>query len=95
WIDVGGKDPCDYLRKLRGRVKVVHFKDYDYDENGNRHFTSLGKGRVDLNACFRVCQDLRIPYIVYEQDGDWTDGDPFKATEESWAYMQELAEKNK
>ncbi len=90
WIQYGGSDPVEVLRKMKGRVKVIHFKDYVVNESGERKFVSLGQGKVDLKACFEAAKELEIPYIMYEQDCDWTDGDAFKAVEESWAYMQSL-----
>lgn len=90
WIHFAGKDPVEVLERMKGRVKVLHFKDYIIDENGDRRFVSLGKGVVDLNACYEAAQRLEIPYIMYEQDCDWTDDDPFKSTEESWAFMQSI-----
>lgn len=90
WIRYGGQDPAEYLYKMRGRVKVVHFKDYIIDKEGNRKFVSLGQGVVDLKACYAAACELGIPFIAYEQDCDWTDGDAFKATEESWSFLQTL-----
>ena len=90
WIHYGGEDPVEILKKMKGRVKVLHFKDYMFDNEDRRRFVSLGKGVVDLKACYEAACELEIPYIAYEQDGDWVDGDPFKATEESWAVMQSL-----
>jgi len=90
WIHYAGADPLEILKKMKGRVKVIHFKDYIIDSNKERHFVSLGKGVVDLKACYELACELEMPYIVYEQDNDWTDGDPFKATEESWEYLQSL-----
>ena len=90
WLHFGGNDPAEFLYKMRGRVKVVHFKDYVPGENGEPKFVSLGQGVVDLKACYEAACELGVPYIAYEQDRDWTDGDPFKATEESWAFLQSL-----
>lgn len=90
WIHFAGFDPVAVLKKMAGRVKVLHFKDYIIDENGGRKFVSLGKGRVNLKECYEAAKELGIPYIMYEQDCDWVDGDAFKATEESWEFMQSL-----
>ena len=90
WIHYGGQNPVEVLKKLKGRVKVLHFKDYIIDENGYRKFVSLGKGIVNLKECYDIACELEIPYIAYEQDCDWVDDDPFKATEESWEFMQSL-----
>ena len=90
WLHYAGKDPVEYLQKMRGRVKVVHFKNYVLDAEGKHHFVSLGQGLVDLKACYDAVCELGIPYIAYEQDCDWTDGDPFKSVDESWAFLQSL-----
>lgn len=90
WIHYGGQDPVEVLKKLKGRVKVLHFKDYIIDENGYRKFVSLGKGVVNLKECYDIACELEIPYIAFEQDCDWVDDDPFKACEESWEFMQSL-----
>ncbi len=90
WIDYAGADPVEIMKRMKGRVKVLHFKDYVTDGEGKIHFVSLGKGVVDLKACYEAAAELGIPYIAYEQDSGWVDNDPFKATEESWAFMQSL-----
>ncbi len=90
WIDYGGADPVEVLHRMKGRVKVLHFKDYIIDNEGYRKFVSLGQGVVDLKACYEAAAELGIPYIMYEQDCDWKNGDPFASTEESWAFMQSL-----
>lgn len=89
WIHFAGADPVEYLKKMKNRVKVCHFKDYNLIE-GERKFCTLGEGRVDLKACYDACKELGIPYIMYEQDIDWVDNDAKKATELSWNFMQTL-----
>lgn len=90
WMHFAGQDPVKVMSRMIGRVKVMHFKDYILDEAGERKFVSLGQGRVDLAACYRFACENEIPYIVYEQDGDWQDNDPFKACEVSWKYLTGL-----
>ena len=72
------------------RIKVVHFKDYDGKKLGRPRFVSLGQGVVPLEACFTVCREAELPYIVYEQDDNWTNDDPFLATEESLRCFEQL-----
>lgn len=91
WIHFAGADPVEYLKKMKGRVKVCHFKDYNIVD-GERKFCTLGEGKVDLKACYEACKELGIPYIMYEQDIDWVDGDAKKATKLSWEYMNKIAE---
>ena len=90
WIHYAEQNPIEILGKMRGRVKVLHFKDYIINNKKERHFVSLGKGIVNLEECYKAACELEIPYIMYEQDNDFTDGDPFRSLEESWAYLKEL-----
>ncbi|MBR3768429.1 MAG: sugar phosphate isomerase/epimerase [Clostridia bacterium] len=90
WIHFAGADPVEYLNKMKGRVKVCHFKDYNIID-GERKFCTLGEGLVDLKACYNACKELDIPYIMYEQDIDWFDNDAKKATKLSWEYMNKIA----
>ena len=91
WIHYAGADPVEYLKKMKDRVTVCHFKDYIIVD-GERKFCTLGEGKVDLKACYDACKELGIPYIMYEQDVDWVDGDAKKATKLSWEYMQTLTD---
>lgn len=90
WMHYAGVNPAEFLQKLKGRVKVVHFKDYIIDENGNLRFVSLGQGVVNLKECYDVCCEMGYPYIVYEQDSGWVNDDAFLATQQSWDFLQSL-----
>lgn len=89
WMHYAGQNPAEYLKKMKGRVKVCHFKDYNLVD-GKVKFCSLGQGVVNLKECFEACKELEIPYIMYEQDDNWVDNDPLKATKESWDFMNSL-----
>lgn len=93
WMQVGGVDPAQYLKRMKGRVKVAHFKDGEISGSCPM-ITELGAGEVDLDACFKACMALDIPYIVYEQDNNF-DEDPLQSTEVSFKYLQKLVETNR
>lgn len=94
WMHYAGENPVDILKKMKGRISVLHFKDYIINEKRERHFVSLGQGVVNLEECYKAACELGVPYIVYEQDNDWTDNDPFRAAQESWAYLKKLEADN-
>ncbi len=89
WIEIAGCSAVEYLKKLEGRVDVCHFKDYKIVD-GKHKFVTLGEGNVDLRACYALCNELDVPYIVYEQDGDWVNNDAKLATTLSFAFMKKL-----
>ena len=91
WLQIAGENPAEYLKKMQGRVKVLHFKDYNPVE-GQEHpwaFTELGKGVVDLPACYETAKEMGIPYIMFEQDTNWT-VDAMQSSKEAFEYMKKL-----
>lgn len=91
WIQIAGEDPAEYLKKMQGRVKVLHFKDYNVVDNAERPwaFTELGKGIVDFPKLYDVAKEMGIPYIMFEQDNNWT-VDAMQSSKESFEYMKKL-----
>ena len=91
WLHIAGENPTEYLKKMQGRVKVLHFKDYNPVE-GQEHpwaFTELGKGVVDLKACYETAKKMGIPYIMFEQDNNWT-VDAMQSSKEAFEFMKKL-----
>lgn len=93
WMQVGGVNPADYLKKLKGRVEVCHFKDMCIVNNTQR-YAECGTGNIDLGACYKACQDIGVEYIVIEQD-DCYGKDPFKCVEIGFKGLQRIAAQNK
>lgn len=67
WFQYGGVNPCDYIEKLDGRIKVCHFKDYKIKEN-KPTFAEIGTGNLNLDAIYNSCKKSDVKYIVIEQD---------------------------
>ena len=91
WMHIAGKNPSEELKRMKNRVKVVHFKDYIIDDDINI-FCELGNGVVDLDDIYKTCLELNIPYIVYEQDSGFTDSKA--STEISFKNLNEIAARN-
>ena len=88
WIHSGGKNPPDYIRSLKGRVKLVHFKDYVIDaqvekiEQVNRHFAEVGRGNLDWPKIIDACRASGTEIVIVEQD--ICKGDPFNSIKISY-----------
>lgn len=37
WVNVGGEDPADYIRKYAGRIEIVHLKDFTGSKSENMY----------------------------------------------------------
>lgn len=91
WFQYGGVTPQDYIRKLSGRMKVCHFKDYKI-VNGQPTFAEIGTGNLDLDACYRACVDTGVKDIVIEQDT--CEIDPRESMAISYRNLIKIAERN-
>jgi sugar phosphate isomerase/epimerase len=87
WVQAGGGNPVTYIEKLRGRIKVIHFKDYRI-KNHQRQFAEIGQGNLDWDQIIPLCKATGIPYAVIEQDSDWLI-DPFESFSLSLRFLLE------
>lgn len=67
WSDYAEQDPTEVMRKKKGIIKVIHFKDYTFDCDGHLRFVSLGKGTVDLRACYETASMILLNRIILEE----------------------------
>jgi sugar phosphate isomerase/epimerase len=64
WVKKGGKDIPEYLRRLAGRVPLVHLKDMD----ASGSFAPVGTGTVDYPALFAAAESAGVRFFMVEQD---------------------------
>ena len=77
WVQAGGANPSKYIKKLEGRIKVVHFKDFRI-LNRERQFAEIGQGNLDWDEIIPICNSTGIGYAAIEQDANWL-LDPFES----------------
>jgi len=75
WVQAGGKNPCEYIDKLKKRIRILHLKDFRV-KGRERQFAEIGQGNLDWPAIFSLCEKHGIPCAVIEQDADFI-SDPF------------------
>lgn len=86
WVQAGGGNPVTYLKKLEGRITILHLKDYRI-VNRARQFAEIGQGNLDWDTIIPLARELQIPYAVIEQDGDFLT-DPFDSLAMSREFTQ-------
>jgi sugar phosphate isomerase/epimerase len=77
WVQAGGANPVKYIKKLNGRIKVIHFKDFRIKDRV-RQYAEIGEGNLDWDEIIPQCKTNGIPYAVIEQDDDFL-VDPFES----------------
>ena len=67
WIQHGGGSPAGWIRRLRGRVPLVHLKDMDVSE-GQPVMAEVGEGNLDWQDVLAACREAEVLWLIVEQD---------------------------
>jgi len=67
WLQYGGANPAAWIRKLKGRVPLIHLKDMAVDR-GNPLMAEVGEGNLDWPDILRACKEAGTEWLVVEQD---------------------------
>ena len=88
WVQAGGADPAFWLRKLKGRVDCVHFKDMVYSaEDKAVRMAAIGEGNMNYAEILKACDDADVAYCFVEQDNCYGE-DPFACLKRSYDYLR-------
>ncbi|MCL2159301.1 MAG: sugar phosphate isomerase/epimerase [Oscillospiraceae bacterium] len=74
WLAAGGVNPTDWIYKTKGRLPIIHFKDYAIGggaqmiEGVCKYFAEVGEGNLDWEAIVSACHATGVEYAVVEQD---------------------------
>lgn len=68
WVQKGGADPADWIRKVKGRMDVVHFKDMVINSQGEQIMAEVGEGNLNWPAIIQACKEIGVKWHVVEQD---------------------------
>ncbi len=71
WVQAGGGDPAQWIRNVKGNMKVVHLKDMVMGRtNGERKrlMAEVGEGNLNWPAIIDACRDIGVEWYVVEQD---------------------------
>ena len=94
WIQVGGKDPVEMIRKLKGRVSQLHLKDLNKSVKTPKFggipkeaFEELGDGVIDMEPIIEVAKEAGVKICHVEQDHS---PHPIKSVQQSIAHLKTL-----
>lgn len=89
WFKYSNRSYLDYI-KLMGneRLTNVHFKDMKTEPKGP--ICPCGEGTIDFAPVVKLCDDLKIPYALVEQDNAPDLGDEFEQLTTSYNNLKHL-----
>ncbi len=67
WVQHGGASPVAWMRRLSGRIQMVHLKDFEiYD--GEQLDAEVGEGNFEWDDIFDAAREAGTRYLIVEQD---------------------------
>ena len=67
WLQYGGANPAGWIRRLKGRVPLVHLKDMAV-LGGEPVMAEVGEGNLDWAEILSACREAATEWLVVEQD---------------------------
>jgi len=68
WVQKGGGDSLQCLKKYPGRYEILHVK--DMDATPDKSFACPGSGIIDFRPIFREAWDQGVRHYIVEKDGE-------------------------
>ncbi|GEM_PF-99265 len=84
WIYMAGYDPADYLRRYKGRVPLVHLKDFQK----GRKDAELGSGVVGYERLLKELEPAGVRYMFVEQEQ--VPKSSLDSAKENYAFLQKV-----
>ena len=80
WVQAGGGEPVEWVKKVAGRMDVVHFKEMagqlpTEKDHSMTKMAPVGEGNLNWPAIMAACDDIGVKYAFVEQDNA-VDADP-------------------
>jgi sugar phosphate isomerase/epimerase len=72
WLQYGGASPAGWIRRLRGRVPLLHLKDMAVDR-GNPLQVEVGEGNLDWMEILTASREAGTEWLIVEQDDSQRD----------------------
>jgi sugar phosphate isomerase/epimerase len=86
WVQRGGGDVVDWVRRMKGRQPFIHLKDYKVNPTGEPHFCEIGAGTLPFKRIIAEAEAGGCEWFIVEQDS--TPGDPFVSIKQSFDYIK-------
>jgi sugar phosphate isomerase/epimerase len=86
WVQCGGCDPVEWIKKMKGLIPQVHFKDMIIVDRSQR-FAEIGQGNLNWTAIIEACRQSDVKWVIVEQDDSYG-RDPFDSLQISHEFLK-------
>lgn len=87
WVQAGGANPVEWVKKVEGRMEVVHLKDMAISKD-QQMFAEIGEGNLNWRAIIDACRETKVQWYAVEQD--ICQRDPFDSLQMSFTYLKKF-----
>ena len=87
WVQRGGGDPIEWIRKMKGREVLLHMKDMGVRDR-EPIFAEVGEGNINMRGCIEAAKECGIEWYIVEQDT--CDRDPFESMKISFDNLRQM-----
>ncbi len=84
WVQHGGCNPVEWIKKLNKRLPLLHLKEYGYSDKQVR-MMEIGNGNLDWKAIVKAAKAAGTKWFIIEQDVCRID--PFESLKISFEYL--------
>ena len=89
WVARGGANPVSWIKRVAGRMPVVHFKDFVIVDN-EPQFCKIGEGNLEWLDIIQACAETNVRWYVVEQDLPFGDRDIFESVKISFDNLKKM-----
>ncbi len=89
WVQAGGGDPAEWIRKYAGRLPVLHVKDMIIGLDNKQRFAEIGEGNLNWPAILSASKEAGVEWYCVEQD-DCYGRDQFESLKISLENLREM-----
>ncbi len=87
WVQHGGASPVWWMKRLNGRLKLLHLKDMTM--HGREQFMAeIGEGNLDWEGILATAREIGVQWYIVEQDT--CERDPFESLEISFNNLKKM-----
>lgn len=92
WVQAGGCNPADWIRKVNGRMEVAHFKDMNGTTNFNpvQTMVPVGSGNLNWAEIKKACEETGVLFAEVEQDNAADMADPLGQMKQSAENLKKM-----
>lgn len=96
WAANAGADPIYWIKKLAGRIDILHLKDKGYttarhvtqDNEIILEITEVGSGNLNWDGIIKAAGETGVKHYCVEQDRNFLSGDPFESLDVSAKFLK-------